>query len=50
MPQLLSLDLSHNPTLSASSLSQILAHHGATLLELNLLGCAYPLRPIVRRI
>lgn len=39
MKQLRKLDLSHNPTLSASTLSQILAHHGPKLVQLNLIGC-----------
>ena len=39
MRQLNKLDLSHNPTLSASTLSRILTHHGAELAELDLIGC-----------
>jgi DNA repair protein RAD7 len=39
MPQLTALDLSHNPALSPSTLSLILARHGGMLKDLNLLGC-----------
>eukprot|EP01043_Picozoa_sp_COSAG02_P055553 COSAG02_NODE_6457_length_3560_cov_7.670904_2_plen_145_part_00 len=39
MRQLNKLDLSHNPTLSASTLSRILSHHGPELTDLNLIGC-----------
>ena len=39
MRRLSKLDLSHNPTLSASTLSRILSHHGAALVELDLIGC-----------
>jgi hypothetical protein len=39
MKQLNKLDLSYNPTLSASTLSRILSHHGAELADLNLIGC-----------
>ena len=39
MRQLNKLDLSHNPTLSASTLSRIVSHHGSELADLNLIGC-----------